>query len=167
MLAAADTAVPWGREPGHRPALRDGGRRWGQTPPRLALEQPLSKCPCASVLEPALNYLYCDPFNKPWGSGIALKKCRPEGSGWRRDPPTVTERYRTRSPPAVFLGQTSRFPFPSQTLPLPEPWATLGGAPGSGPQAPRGQGQLGHQGGGLGSPDAALAGEASGRRRQY
>lgn len=71
---------------------------------------------------------------------------------------TCPNLYGASSQCEVFLGQTTG----SLSHRL-EPWETLGGPPGSSPLAPpRGQGQLGHQGRGRDSPDAALAGEASG-----
>lgn len=84
-----------------------------------------------------------------------------------KGPVQIYGEIRSQESTAVFLGQTSRFLFPSQTLsrcPLPEPWETLGGAPGSGPQAPSssGPGAVGTQGGGLGSPDRPWQGRPAG-----
>lgn len=98
-----------------------------------------------------------------WGQ--SFKNASPGDSGGRRDLPKLIRDIQSQESTRGISRSDLPFSlFPPQTL--RESWATLGGPPGSGPQALlQCQGQLGHQERGRGRPNAALAGEASGGSR--
>lgn len=113
----------------------------------------LGTCPTSTVILSTTS----------WGQSI--KNASPGNSGRRRDLPKLIQHIHCQKlTRGISRSDLSLFTFP--TADAAGVLGDLGWPAGSGPQAlPQGQGQLRHRERGRGSPDAALAGEASGGSR--